>query len=70
MRLPDFFMWKAKKKKNVTKCPYIVTNEGNHKKDFSVFYDHVTFLMMQRFILWHKDLFYPRAGNKKRKNIR
>ena len=38
---------------------------SDHKKDFSVFYDHVTFLMMQRFILWHKDLFYHRAGNKK-----
>ena len=32
-----FFLWNAKKKKNVTKCPYIVTNEGDYKKDFSVF---------------------------------
>ena len=37
MRPPDFFCSDAKKKKNVTKCLYMVTEEGNHKKDFSVF---------------------------------
>ena len=36
MRPPDFFMRKAKKKKNVTKCPKMVTDYANHKKDFSI----------------------------------
>lgn len=40
------------------------------KKDFSVFYDHVVFLMMQGFILLCKDLFLSGADDKKKKNFR
>lgn len=34
---PEFEGIETKKKKNVTKCPKMVTDYGNHKKDFSVF---------------------------------
>ena len=39
------------------------------KKDFSVFYDHVVFLMMQGFILLCKDLFLSGADDKKKEKL-